>query len=130
MENLNLKYELPNYYFHKRKDLMGKNHNSKYIKKFDHRNPPKNSSIISMLPQHIIIEYFNYYKHYLKVHEVHIHWLWTITYFWVFFKKSIMLWQFKKYSKYSCNVLYYIYNYSVECFINLITWPITNFKIL
>ncbi len=34
----------------------GKNHNSKYIGKFGHQNPFKKSSLISMLPHHIIIE--------------------------------------------------------------------------
>jgi hypothetical protein len=73
MENFNLKYKLLNYYFHSRKDLMGKNHNSRYIENFDYQNPFKKSSLISMLSHCIIIESFTQYKHYMKVHEVHIH---------------------------------------------------------
>jgi hypothetical protein len=38
-------------------------------------------------------------NHCMKIHEVHIHWLWIIVGFWIFLKKSIMLWQFKNYSK-------------------------------
>jgi hypothetical protein len=59
MENLNLKYELLNYFFH----LMGKTHNSKYIEKFGHQNPLKKSSLVSMLPHHIIIVPYSIKKH-------------------------------------------------------------------
>jgi len=41
----------------------------------------------------------------MKVHEVHIHQLWTITNFLVLLKRSIMLWQSKNYSKTSYNVI-------------------------
>jgi hypothetical protein len=37
---------------------MGKNHNSKYIENFDLQNPFKKFSLTSILPHHIIIEFF------------------------------------------------------------------------
>jgi hypothetical protein len=37
---------------------MGKTHNSKYIEKIGLQNPLKKSFLLSMLPHHIIIEYF------------------------------------------------------------------------
>jgi hypothetical protein len=60
MENLNLKNELLNYYFHSVKDLIKKNNNSKYIKKFGHQNPFKMSSLVSILLHHITIESFTH----------------------------------------------------------------------
>jgi hypothetical protein len=60
MENLNLKDEFLNYYFCWIKDLIRKNHNSSYIDNFDHQNPSKNSSLISMLSHHITIESFTH----------------------------------------------------------------------
>jgi hypothetical protein len=39
MENLNLKNEFSNYYFHSLKNLIQKNYNSKYIKKIGRQNP-------------------------------------------------------------------------------------------
>jgi hypothetical protein len=55
MENLNLKDEVLNYYFHLVKDLIRKNHNSRYIENFGHQKPSKKSSV-SMLFRHITIE--------------------------------------------------------------------------
>jgi hypothetical protein len=60
MENLNLKDELLNYYFHLVKDLIRKNHNSKYIQNFGHQNLSKKSSLVSMLLHHITIESFTH----------------------------------------------------------------------
>jgi hypothetical protein len=61
MENFNLKYELLKYYFHSVKDLIRKNHNSKYRrKKIGHQNPSKKSSLVSMLLHHITIESFTH----------------------------------------------------------------------
>ncbi len=60
MENLNLKDELLNYYFHFEKDLIRKNHNSRYIEKFDHQNLSKKSSLVLMLLHHITIEFFTH----------------------------------------------------------------------
>jgi hypothetical protein len=57
MENFNLKYKLLNYYFHSRKDLMGKNHNSRYIEKFGLQNPLQIFSLVPILSHHIIIEF-------------------------------------------------------------------------
>jgi hypothetical protein len=52
---------------------MGKNHDSKYIENFGIQNPLKNSCLVSIFSQHIIIESFIQLKIYMKVHEVHIH---------------------------------------------------------
>jgi hypothetical protein len=85
MENLNLKYEFLNYNFHSIKDLIRKNHNSKYIKKFGHQNPSKfffwYQCYYIILPLNpLLIK-----NHYMKVHGVHIHSLWIIIGFWVSF---------------------------------------------
>jgi hypothetical protein len=58
MENINLKNELLNYYFHQVKDLIKKHHNSNYIEIFYHQNPSKKSSLASMVSHHIAIESF------------------------------------------------------------------------
>jgi hypothetical protein len=60
MENLNLKDELLNYYFHLVKDLIKKNQNSRYIEKFGHQNPSKKSSLVLMLLCHITIDSFTH----------------------------------------------------------------------
>jgi len=60
MENLNLKDELLNYHFHSVKDLIKKNHNSRYIENFDHQNSFKKSSLVLMLLHHITIEFFTH----------------------------------------------------------------------
>jgi hypothetical protein len=57
----------------KKKELIRKNHNSKYIENFDHQNPSKKSSLVSTLPHHITIEFLFIKKNYMKVHGVHIH---------------------------------------------------------
>ncbi len=44
------------------KDLIRKNHNWRYIKKIGHQNPPKMSSLVSMLSHHIAIESFTHEK--------------------------------------------------------------------
>jgi hypothetical protein len=56
----NLKDELPNYYFHLVKELIRKNHNSRYIENFGHQNPSKKSSLVSMLLHHITIDSFTH----------------------------------------------------------------------
>jgi hypothetical protein len=73
METLNLRNELLNYYFHLIKDLLKKNHNSRYIENFDYQNPSKTSSLISMLSHHITIECFTHQKNKIKVHGIHTH---------------------------------------------------------
>jgi hypothetical protein len=60
MDNLNLKDELLNYYFHSIKDLIRKNHNSRYIKTFGHQNLSKKSSLLSMLLHHITLSPFTH----------------------------------------------------------------------
>jgi hypothetical protein len=60
MEKLNLKDELLNYYFHSIKDLIRKNHNSRYVENFGHQNFSKKSFLISMLLHHITIESFTH----------------------------------------------------------------------
>jgi hypothetical protein len=40
---------------------------------FDHQNPSKNSSLVSMLLHHITIESFTHEKIYMKVHGIHTH---------------------------------------------------------
>jgi hypothetical protein len=42
------------------KHLIIKNHNLKYIEKFNHQNPSKKSSLISMLSHYITIESFTH----------------------------------------------------------------------
>jgi hypothetical protein len=60
MENLNLKDDVLNYYFHLVKDLIRKNHNSRYIENFGHQNPSKKSFLVLMLLHHITIECFTH----------------------------------------------------------------------
>jgi hypothetical protein len=60
MENLNLKDELLNYYFHFVKDFIKKNLNSRYIENFGHQNLSKKSSLVSMLLHHITVESFTH----------------------------------------------------------------------
>jgi hypothetical protein len=60
MENLNLKDELLNYYFHSVKDLRRKHHNSRYIENFGHQNLYKKFALVSMLLHHITIEPFTH----------------------------------------------------------------------
>jgi hypothetical protein len=83
MENLNLKDELLNYYFHLVKDLIRKNQNSRYIENFGHQNLSKKSSLVSTF--YIILPLIPLLikKHYMKVHGVHTHQLWIVTNFWV-----------------------------------------------
>ncbi len=64
-----------------------------------------------------------------------IHWLWTVTSFWVPLWKLIMLWLFKYYPWNSYSVIIFIHKIVVlnlfsSYSIYLITWPIINFKIL
>jgi hypothetical protein len=104
-ENLNLKNELLKYYFCEIKDFIIKNHIWRYIENFGHQNPSKKPSLLSMLPHHITIDLLFIKKHYVKVHGVHIHWLWIVTSFWVLLWKSIMLWLLRNYPWNSYNVI-------------------------
>jgi hypothetical protein len=62
MENLNLIDKILNYYFHLVRDLIRKNHNSRYIETFGHQNRSKKSSLVSMLLHHITIDSFTHLK--------------------------------------------------------------------
>jgi hypothetical protein len=94
METLNLKDEHLKYYFRKIKNLIWKNHNSKYIIFL----------IIKILPNHPWYQCYHIMLslnpkltkgHYMKVDGVHIHWLWIATSFWVLVWKSMILWLLK-----------------------------------
>jgi hypothetical protein len=83
---------------------MGKNHNSRYIEKFGLQNPLKKFSLVSILPHHIIIEFL--FNKFYSIKNI----IWRcmkfifidyglLQVFFVLFKKSIILSQFKNYSK-------------------------------
>jgi type IV secretory pathway VirB3-like protein len=91
IENLNLKYELLNYYFHLVKDLIRKNHNSRYIEilvtKTFSKNPPSYQCYYMISPLiPLLIK-----KHYMKVHGVHIHQLWIVKFLGTFLKAHYVM---------------------------------------
>jgi hypothetical protein len=130
----NLKNEHPNYYFQWIDDLI-RTHRLKYKKKIW----SSKSFQKVLLDSNVTISYYHcplFIKgHYMKMHSIHIHWLWTMIGFLKLFYNSIMLWQFKNYLWNSCNVII-SYNQLycwVLCHLNhfyLVIWIIGNPKIL